>query len=80
MTCYFRHLKDIFKLAGIEVSSDNRKEVDRFIHDMVGVKYKDCPKTWREVKKRTSENEEQFISTLKQLSSQSQHRRFRQSR
>ena len=28
MTCYFRHL-EIFKKAGIEVTSENKREVDR---------------------------------------------------
>jgi hypothetical protein len=27
MTCYFRHLKEIFKKAGIEVTRENKREV-----------------------------------------------------
>jgi len=27
VTCYFRHLKEIFKKAGIEVTSENKREV-----------------------------------------------------
>ncbi len=45
MSCYFRHLKDIFAEAGIEVTKANRKELDRAFHDIVGVVYKDCPTT-----------------------------------
>jgi len=33
---------------------------------MVGVKYKNCPATWRKVKKRIAEDEEGFVSELKE--------------
>ena len=65
MTCYFRHLKEVFKKAGIEVTSENKHEVDRVIRNIVSVKYKDCPATWREVKKRLAEDEAEFVSMLK---------------
>lgn len=66
MTCYFRHLKEIFKKTGIEVTKENRREIDRAIHTIVGVDYKNCPTTWREVKKRIAIDEEGFISKLKE--------------
>jgi len=66
MTCYFRHLQQIFKEAGIEVTSENRGDVDRLIHSIVGVECKNCPAAWREVKKRIAENEEGFVSELKE--------------
>jgi len=65
MTCYFRHIQHIFKKAGIEVSTENKREIDRVIHGIVGVEYKNCPATWREVKKRLAEDEERFVSELK---------------
>ena len=34
MSCYFRHLKDIFEEAGVEVTKENKKEIDRVIHDL----------------------------------------------
>jgi len=67
MTCYFRHLQQIFKKAGIEVMSENKREIDRIIHRIVGVEYKNCPATWREVKKRIAEDEENFVSKLKEV-------------
>ena len=67
VTCYFRHLKRIFETAGIQVTSENRKEIDRLIHSVVGVKYKDCPAAWKEVKKRVAEDEEAFATKLKRL-------------
>jgi N-acetylmuramic acid 6-phosphate (MurNAc-6-P) etherase len=69
VTCYFRHLGKVFERAGIEVSSENRKEVDKAIHVIVDVEYKNCPAAWREVKKRLKENEEGFVSELKKAMS-----------
>jgi type IV secretory pathway VirB4 component len=66
MTCYFRHIQHIFKKAGIEVSTENKREIDRVIHGIVGVEYKNCPATWREVKKRIAEDEEGLVSELKE--------------
>jgi len=66
MTCYFRHIQQIFKKAGIEVMSENKREIDRVIHGIVGVEYKNCPAAWREVKKRIAEDEEGFVSKLKE--------------
>lgn len=65
MTCYFRHIQRIFEKAGIKVTVDNKKEIDQVIHNMVGVRYKNCPDTWREVKKRITENEERFVAKLR---------------
>jgi len=67
MTCYFRHLKEVFKKAGIEVTSENRREVDMVIHSIVGVEYKNCPSAWREVKKKIAEDEDMFASKLKEV-------------
>ncbi len=66
MTCYFRHLQQVFEKAGIEVTSENRRDVDRLVHRIVGVEYKNCPATWREVKDRIAKDEEGFISKLKE--------------
>jgi len=66
MTCYFRHIKEIFRKAGIEVTSTNKREIDRLIHGIVGVEYKSCPAAWREVKKRIADDEEAFVSELKE--------------
>jgi len=65
MTCYFRHLKEIFMKAEIEVIDENKREIDRIIHNLVSVKYKNCHAAWREVKKRIAEDEASFVSLLK---------------
>jgi len=66
MTCYFRHLQQVFEKAGIAVTSENKREIDRLIHGIVGVDYKNCPAAWKEVKKRIAEDEESFVSKLKE--------------
>jgi hypothetical protein len=65
MTCYFRHLKEIFMKAQIEVTNENKRKIDRIIHNLVSVKDKNCPATWREVKKRIAEDETSFVFMLK---------------
>jgi molecular chaperone GrpE (heat shock protein) len=65
MTCYFRHLNDVFDKAGVTVTKENKQDVDRVIHSIVGVEYKNCSATWREVKKRIAEDEESFVNMLK---------------
>ena len=65
MTCYFRHLEATFKKAGIEVTRQNRKEVDTVISSIIGSDYTDCPAVWRQVKKRLAEDEAGFVDELK---------------
>jgi hypothetical protein len=48
------------------VTNENKREVDKVIHKIVGVKYKNCSATWKEVKKRLAEDEDGFITALKQ--------------
>ena len=67
MTCYFRHLKDFFDKAGIAVTPENKRDVDKVIHEIVGVKYKNCSATWRQVKLRIAEDEAGFIVDLNKM-------------
>ena len=64
VTCYFRHMKDSFSRAGVEVTEENKRELDRAIHAYVGVEYKDCSSTWRAVKASLAEDEEAFLRML----------------
>ncbi len=64
MTCYFRHLDPVFRRAGLQIDIDNRKRVDMIIHEMVGVKYKDCSHTWAAVKEMLKD-EDAFVERLR---------------
>lgn len=65
MTCYFRYMKDVFAEAGVEVTKENKKEIDRKIHELLGVEYKDCSTTWKHVKARLAEDREAFVNELR---------------
>ena len=61
MSCYFRHMADIFAEAGIdldEVKADKakKKELDEKIHALVGVEYKHCSPTWKKVKEMLADD------------------------
>lgn len=68
MSCYFRHMKDVLEEAGIQVTQENKKEIDRIIHGLVEVEYKDCSPTWRALKERIRGDEKarsRFIDRLR---------------
>ena len=65
MTCYFRHMKDIFLDIGVEVTPENKRDIDRIIHGIVGVEYKNCSPTWKAIKEKLAEDRDGFIATLK---------------
>lgn len=67
MSCYLRHLKDVLGEAGIEVTPDNKKQLDRAIHDVVGTTYKDCPATWKEVKAKLASSDAEKKAFIKKL-------------
>ena len=52
MSCYLRHMKDVLREAGVEVTAANKKQVDQALHQMVGVNYKDCPAAWKSLKQQ----------------------------
>jgi hypothetical protein len=72
LTCYFRHIVPVFEKAGITVTPQNKKQLDQVVHSVVGTKYKDCPATWRQVKKYLAEDEAGFVSKLKEAWSSQQ--------
>lgn len=68
MSCYFRHMKDVLAEAGIEVTKENKKEIDRIIHEIVAVDYKNCAPTWKGVKEHIKQDDKarnRFIERLK---------------
>ena len=61
-------MKDILIEAGIDVTGDNKKEIDRAIHRLVAVEYKNCSPTWKAVKEQIKGDDatrKQFIKKLK---------------
>ncbi len=69
MSCYFRHMKEILEEAGVEVTKENKKDIDRVIHGLVEVGYKNCSPAWKAIKEQIKiddETKNSFIKTLKQ--------------
>jgi hypothetical protein len=62
MSCYLRHLDDVVTAAGVKLTPENRKEVDRTIKDLLGLD--NCPDVWKEVKKRLAADEHGFVADL----------------
>jgi hypothetical protein len=65
MSCYLRHLDDVVTAAGLKLSPENRKEVDRTIKELLG--FDNCPDVWKEVKKRLAADEHGFIDDLHEM-------------
>ena len=72
MSCYFRHLKESFGEAGIVVTSDNRKQIDQAIHQILGITYKECPQAWKTLKQQImsgGQKRQDFIKKLQAATS-----------
>jgi hypothetical protein len=57
-------MKLIFEQIGIEVISQNKVEIDKKMHVVVGVPYKNCPEAWRTIKSRMAQDREKFLADL----------------
>lgn len=69
MSCYFRHLNEIFTQAGIEVTPENRRKIDQAIHNLMKTEYNNCPDAWRKIKAEVladNKKRDAFIIKLKQ--------------
>ena len=61
-------MKDVLEESGIEVTKENKKDIDKIIHGMVDVEYKNCPPTWKAVKEHIKGDDRaksRFIKNLK---------------
>ncbi len=50
MSCYIRHLKEIFEKAGIEFTKENKRQADKHFKRWLGKAT--CSETWKELKPR----------------------------
>ncbi|MHA2061567.1 MAG: hypothetical protein ACW963_04670 [Candidatus Sifarchaeia archaeon] len=58
-------MKNVFSEVGVEPNKENKKDIDRVIHSMPGVEYKNCSSTWKLVKEKLAEDRTGFIQELK---------------
>ena len=69
MSCYFRHMKDVLDEVGVEITPENKKEIDRILHGIAGVEYKNCSPAWKKVKEMVrgdAAERERFVEKLKE--------------
>ena len=50
MSCYFRHMKDVLDEVGVEITPENKKDIDAILHGIVDVDYKNCSPAWKRIK------------------------------
>ena len=57
-------MTELFEEIGIEITKENKKEIDKIIHEMLSVDYKNCAATWKLVRKRLEEDGAGFKKRL----------------
>lgn len=69
MSCYLRHMSGVLQEAGIKVTRENKKDIDKALHNLVNVEYKNCSPTWKEIKKllQTEKGKKKIVKELKNL-------------
>jgi hypothetical protein len=69
VSCYTRHLDELFKEMGIEDTKANRKTMDGHIREALGIIGEGCPTVWKEVKARLDDDEgrKDLVSQLREL-------------
>lgn len=67
MSCYLHNMKDVLQEAQIEISGENKKQVDQAIHRLVGVDYKNCPSVWKKVKEQLAGDEQKRRTFIEHL-------------
>lgn len=69
MSCYTRHLYELFQEVGMENTKANRKIMDGHIREALGMGGEGCPSVWKEVKARLDdvERRKDLVSRLRGL-------------
>lgn len=57
-------MKQTFTELGVEVTPGNKRVIDKKIHELLGIEYKNCSSTWKEIKKRIADDESGFMTSL----------------
>jgi len=62
-------MNDIFKELDIEITNENKKEIDKILHKIVETEYKNCSDAWKKIKaiikNDNKEEKKRFISMIK---------------
>jgi hypothetical protein len=60
-------MKEVLDEAGVEVTKENKKDIDRAIHKIAGIEYKDCSTTWRTLKSEFLGDDKKRAAFVKKL-------------
>jgi len=63
MTCYIRHLDEVFEDLGMEKNKENRRKLDLMIREKIKMKDADCSEVWARIKKITNNRSEMINLT-----------------
>ena len=61
-------MKDVLEEVKVEITPENKKEIDAILHGIVGVEYKNCSPAWKAIKEMVKGDEalrEEFIAKLR---------------
>jgi hypothetical protein len=61
-------MKDVLEEVGVEITPENKKEIDAILHGIVGVDYKNCSPAWKKIKemvKGDPAERERFVVKLR---------------
>jgi len=62
-------MKDILEEVNVEITPQNKKEIDEILHGVVGVDYKNCSPAWKKIKlmiKGDETSRDEFVTKLKE--------------
>jgi hypothetical protein len=59
-------MQELFQEIGIEVTKENRKDIDEILHEMLSVDYPNCAATWKLVRAKLKEDGDGFKLRLQQ--------------
>jgi hypothetical protein len=57
---------ELFEEIGVEVIKENKKAIDKVLHEMLSVEYRNCAATWKLIRRRLKEDGDGFKSRLQQ--------------
>ncbi|MBT8172235.1 hypothetical protein KJN74_05135 [Candidatus Bathyarchaeota archaeon] len=49
-------MNGIFEKIGVNITKENKKNIEKIIHNIVGIEYKNYSETGKKIKKRIIEN------------------------
>jgi hypothetical protein len=61
-------MKDVLDEVGVEITPENKKEIDAILHGIVGVDYKNCSPAWKAIKEMVKGDEaarDEFVVKLR---------------